>query len=200
MLLEAANNPEFPPPFLTPMYRLGVNEGTLRVVELDLCAAHGVNDGVLRAAAVAALADPKPARSSSGGSGSSSRSGSGGGSVIIPSTPASATGTPPQTSPVDGKSRAPAPYPSNSSSSSSAPAAPSPFSSPPERWAMFYFPYIADTAELNWEAPCRVESRDDLVRAYLHAVETTTDVLVPLSVNGYQHHPLVCGEKTRRFV
>jgi hypothetical protein len=25
----------------------------------------------------------------------------------------------------------------------------------------------------------------------LHAVETTTDVLVPLSVNGYQHHPLV---------
>ncbi len=58
-------------------------------------------------------------------------------------------------------------------------------------WSLLYFPYIVDSAEVNWEAPCRVESRDDLVRAYLHAVETTTDVLVPLSVNGYQHHPLV---------
>ena len=58
-------------------------------------------------------------------------------------------------------------------------------------WSLLYFPYIADLAEVNWEAPCRVESRDDLVRAYLHAVGTTKDVLVPLSVNGYQHHPLV---------
>ena len=31
------------------------------------------------------------------------------------------------------------------------------------------------------------------MRAYLHVVEATTHVLVPLSVNGYQHHPLVLG-------
>jgi hypothetical protein len=199
VLLEAAHNPEFPPPFLTPMYRLGVDERTLRVVELDLCAAHAANDGVLRAAAVAALANPKPERSSSSGGVNSGRistgSGSGGGSAGIPSTPASATDTPPpQTPPVDGKPTYPSNAGSSASSSSSASAASSatsPFSSPSAQWSMLYFPYIADSAELNWEAPCRVESRDDLVRAHLLAVEATTRVRVPLSVNGYQHHPVV---------
>ena len=45
--------------------------------------------------------------------------------------------------------------------------------------------------QLNWEAPCRVESRDDLLRAYLHSIEATSRVLVPLSVLATQHHPLV---------
>ncbi len=192
MLLEAANNPEFPPPFLTPMYRLGVNEGTLRVVELDLCASHGTNDGLLRAAAVAALANPKPSRSSNGSSGRNSASISFGSGSSSPA-PASATDTPPETPPQRLGSSGPASYPSNAGSSSASSSMPSqsPFSSPPEQWAMFYFPYIAGTAELNWEAPCRVDTRDDLVRAHLHVVEATTHVRVPLSVNGYQHHPVV---------
>ena len=205
LLLEATNNPEFPPPpFLTPMYRLGVNEGTLRVVELDLCASHGANDGLLRAAAVAALADPKPSRSIGRSGRSSARIGSAGTSPAIGTSPApaSATDTRSETPPVNGRpplkrlgSSGPASYPANAGSSASASScampSPSPLSSQPEQWVMFYFPYIAGTAELNWEAPCRVDTRDDLVRAHLHVVEATTRVRVPLSVNGYQHHPVV---------
>jgi hypothetical protein len=60
-------------------------------------------------------------------------------------------------------------------------------------WTLLYFPYILDSSELNWEAPCLVTDRDDLIRAYLLAIESTTRVLVPLSVNGYEHHPIVFG-------